>query len=164
MKLESKVAMPSVFQRARRSVPIAAIALATAGPGGQLTPRIWQADVRVQTLAFTEAKRGAPLSARVVITVESSNEARAVRVEIMLPIGVGVLQMPPGCRPSPSPVTSLNARVTCELGDIPVRGFRDLLITTTARAAAGPLRIAVFALSDTPDPLPANNFAEKVLP
>jgi len=156
--------MLSLFHRARRSIPIAAIVFPTAPSSGQLIPRVWQSDVRVQTLEIAERGRGASLNARVVVSVESGTEARAVRVEVMLPIGVGVVEMPTACRPSPSPVTNLNARVTCELGDIPGRGFRDLIITTTARAAPGPLRIAVFAASDTPDPLPANNFAERVLP
>ncbi|MEP6832132.1 MAG: hypothetical protein ABJB74_02010 [Gemmatimonas sp.] len=125
-------------------------------------PLVWQADVRVQTLTVTEAKPGGSLSVRIVVATESA--ARAVRIEIMLPIGVGVQQVPTACRPSPSPVNTLNARVSCELGDLPVRSSRDILITTTARMAEVPVRVAVFALSDTPDPLPANNFAVKTLP
>jgi hypothetical protein len=135
-----------------------------AAPPRGAAPRAWQADVRVRTLEVTEIKRGGPLIVHAVIATESDDEARAVRVEIMLPIGVGVLRVPPGCRPSPSPVSALNARVTCELGDVPVRGSRDVSITTTARVASVPLRIAVFVASDTPDPQPANNFAEKALP
>jgi len=138
--------------------------LLTSALGWQPGPRIWQADVRVRTLEITEPKRGGPLNVRIVITTESDDEARAVRVEIMLPIGVGVVLVPAGCRASPSPVTALNARVTCELGDLPARALRDLSITTTARVAPAPLRVAVFAASDTPDPQPANNFAEKSLP
>jgi hypothetical protein len=138
--------------------------VASAPPSARSRQRAWQADVRVQTLEISEARRGGPLTAHVIVATESDDEARAVRVEILLPIGVGLLRMTSGCRPSPSPVATLNARVTCELGDIPVRGLRDISITTTARLAAGPLRVAVFVVSDTPDPLPSNNFAEKVLP
>jgi Domain of unknown function DUF11 len=144
--------------------------LITALDRRQPAPRVWKADVRVQALELSEAKLGAggvkggPLSVHIVVTTESDDVARAVRVEVMLPIGVGVLRVPSGCRPSPSPVTALNARVTCELGDLPVRALRELLITTTARVSNAPLHVAVFALSDTPDPFPANNFADKALP
>jgi hypothetical protein len=132
--------------------------------GRQPAPRIWQSDVRVRALEMSETKRGGPLSVHIVVATESDEAARAVRVEIMLPIGVGVGRIPDGCRPSPSPVNTLNARVTCDLGDLPARSVRDLWLSTTARVAAGPLRVAVFALSDTPDPFPANNFADKSLP
>jgi len=148
----------------RLPVVVVSMMVMTPHGGWQRPPRAWQADVLIQALEITEPKRGGPLGTHVVVAVQSDDEARAVRIEILLPIGVGVLRMPTGCHPSPSPVTSLNARVTCDLGDIPVRGSRDVSITTTGRAATGPLRVAVFAVSDTPDPLPANNFAEKVLP
>jgi hypothetical protein len=142
------------------------IASALVGMAGspQPAPRIWQSDVRVRALEISETKRGGPLEVHIVVATESDDAARAVRVEIMLPIGVGVVRVPDGCRPSPSPVTTLNARVTCELGDLPARSLRELWLSTSARAAAGPLRVAVFALSDTPDPFPANNFADKALP
>lgn len=130
----------------------------------QPVPRVWQSDVRVRALEISETKRGGPLSVHILVATDSDEGARAVRVEIMLPIGVGVVRIPDGCRPSPSPVSTLNARVSCDLGDVPGRSLRDLWLATTARVAAGPLHVAVVALSDTPDPLPANNFAEKALP
>jgi hypothetical protein len=130
----------------------------------QAPPRVWQSDVRVRALEISETKRGGPLSVHILVSTESDESARAVRVEIMLPIGVGIVRIPEGCRPSPSPVSTLNARVTCDLGDLPGRALRDLWLSTTARVAAGALHVAVVALSDTPDPLPANNFAEKALP
>lgn len=125
---------------------------------------VWQADVRVQSLDVTMIKRGGPLSARVVVASDNDDEARAVRLDILLPIGVGVLRLAPGCRPSPSAIATLNARVICELGDLPVRGLREVTITTTGEGATRAMRFAVFVMSDTPDPVPANNYAERTLP
>jgi hypothetical protein len=45
-----------------------------------------------------------------------------------------------------------------------VRGLRDFFIATTAPVSGGRSRFAAFAFSDTPDPVPSNNFAERVLP
>ena len=156
---------------ARISALLVSTLLVTAPGRQQPAPRVWKADVRVQALELSETKLGTggtkgggPLSMHIVVATESDNVARAVRVEIMLPIGVGVLRVPSGCRPSPSPVAALNARVTCELGDLPVRALREIQITTTARVSGAPLHVAVFALSDTPDPVPANNFADRALP
>jgi hypothetical protein len=47
---------------------------------------------------------------------------------------------------------------------MPVRGLRDFVIATTASASGGRLRFAAFAFSDTPDPVPSNNFVERVVP
>jgi hypothetical protein len=124
-------------------------------------PRVWQSDLQIQSLEAAEVRSGGSLNARIVITAEGSDPARAVRVEIMLPIGVGVLRLADGCKPSASPVTGLNARVTCDVGDVQPRGTREITISTTSRASTIPLRFAAFAYSDTPDPSPANNFAEK---
>jgi hypothetical protein len=125
--------------------------------------RVWQSDVSVQALDVARVKPGGPVTARVTIAADS-DVARAVRVEIILPIGVAVLRLPGVCRTSPSPVATLSARVTCSLGDMPVRGLYDFTIATTASASGGRLRFAAFAFSDTPDPTPSNNFAERVLP
>jgi len=165
----SKRLIHSDYRNERRMVTrispvVFATILLTPARVGPPPQRVWQADVLVQALEITEPKRGGPLGAHVVVAIQSNDEARAVHLEVLLPIGVGVLRMPAECHLSRSPVTSLNARVTCDLGDMPGRGSRDVSITTTGRVANGPLRVAVFAVSDTPDPLPANNFAEKVLP
>ena len=63
--------------------------------------------------------------------------ALAARVEILLPVGVGLVELSPGCIAGPSPpgVSALRGRVVCRLGDL-----------------------------DTPDPRPGNNFAERALP
>lgn len=138
-----------------------AITVAVGASASRYDPHAWQSDLQVQSLEATEVRSGGSLNARVVISAEGSDPARAVKLEIMLPIGVGVLRLAQGCAPSASPVTGLNARVTCEIGDVQPRGTREIVISTTSRAATTPLRFAAFAYSDTPDPSPANNFAEK---
>ncbi|MDQ6886129.1 MAG: hypothetical protein M3068_02430 [Gemmatimonadota bacterium] len=137
--------------------------LLTAGPA-QPAQKVWQADVRVQSLDVTALKgKGGPLSARIVVTSDNDEEARGTRLEILLPIGVGVLHLPAGCRPSPSAIAGLIARVSCDLGDIPVRGLREVSITTTGGAVIHG-RFAAFVTSDTPDPQPSNNYAERPIP
>jgi hypothetical protein len=139
-----------------------AVVLAAAGEVRGPTQHVWQADVSVRELALTLAERGPTVTARVVVAADS-DDARAVRLEVMLPVGVAVVRMPNVCHTSPSPVTSLSARVTCALGDLPVRESRGVSITTTDMPGArGRLRFAAFAFSDTPDPAPANNFVERV--
>ena len=126
-------------------------------------PRVWQSDVSVRLLEVSEAQPEGTVTARVVVAADS-DDARAVRLEIMLPVGVGVLQTPNGCRASPGPVTSLSARVSCTLGNMRVGDVRALSITTTGISGGGrPLRFAAFALSDTPDPVVRNNFVERAL-
>jgi hypothetical protein len=126
--------------------------------------RVWQADVSIRALELTMPQGGTSITARVVVAADSG-DARDVRLEVMLPVGVGVVTVPRECRPSRSPVMLLNARVTCALGDLRVREIRDLSIVTTGRPGSRePLSFAVFALSDTPDPQPSNNFAERSVP
>ena len=130
----------------------------------RVEPRVWQADVSVQTLEVTALKPGGPITTRVVVAT-GNDEAREVRIEMLLPVGVAILRIPGGCHASPSPVASLDARISCGLGDMPVRALRELSITTSGAARPGArLHFAVFAYSDTPDPIPANNFAERVSP
>ena len=167
--------MSPLSWRVRSLVGVVALAaVAFAARPGRLLPasarpaptgqRVWQTDLRIQTFEVTALKRGGPLSARVVIVSDNDEAARAVRLEILLPIGAGVLRLSPGCRASASSVASLNARVTCELGDFPVRGFREVQISTTAAAPASRARFAAFVESDTPDPEPSNNYAERAVP
>lgn len=137
-------------------------AIAISGASGSTRdPRVWQADVKIESLDAGELRSGGPVNARIVIAVDGGESARAVRVEILLPIGVGVLRIPDACRPSPSPVTGLNGRVTCDVGEIPGRSTREILLSTSARVSPQPIRFAAFVYSDTPDPAPSNNFAEK---
>jgi hypothetical protein len=143
---------------------IAIAVLAATSRGDAASQHAWQSDVSVRSLELTMPKVGTAITARVVVATDSG-DARGVRVEIMLPVGVGVVTVPDGCRPSPSPVMSLSARVTCVLGDLRVREIRELSIVTTARPGSRePLLFAAFAFGDTPDPQPSNNFAERRVP
>lgn len=142
-----------------------ALAVAVALGGSSHAPRaqaVWQADVRVKSLSV--AAQGGQLSARAVIYSDNDDDARATRVEFLLPVGVGVLRVPASCRTSASAIAGLHARVTCDLGDVEVRGTRELQIVTTAVTGGSTARFAVFVTSDTPDPAPANNYAERAVP
>ncbi|MGQ0539119.1 MAG: hypothetical protein ACT4R6_09260 [Gemmatimonadaceae bacterium] len=142
----------------------AAVLVTALGAGSRAVSAqaVWQADIQVRSLDVSA--RGGQLSARAVIYSDNDDDARAARVEFLLPVGVGVLRLPAGCKASKSAVAGLHARVTCELGDVEVRGLRELLIVTT-RVTGGPkVRFAVFVTSDTPDPSPTNNYAERAVP
>lgn len=145
-----------------RSLAIAAI-LSLAGPVAR-AQSVWQADVYVAGLDVSEID--GKLVARAVIASDGRGEARAVHVEILLPIGVGVSRTGVGCSASVSPpgVSDLRARVMCDLGTLPVRSSREVFVITTLPPAGVPKTFGVFALSDTPDPRPGNNYAEKTLP
>jgi len=133
-------------------------------PAFSQSPRlVWQADLQIKTLTVAEAKGG--LIARVVVTSEFG-EAMAAKVEVMLPVGVGIMQMGAGCAAGPSApgVPSLRARVICTIGNLRPNDRREFSITTTSPPAGTARRFGVIATSDTPDPKPGNNFAEKVIP
>lgn len=125
---------------------------------------VWQADIQIRTLEITRNK--GTINARVVVYTENDDEAQNARLLILLPIGVGLERLAPMCSatPGPSMVPSLRATVTCELGVIPDRGFREVVLSTTAPATALPKRFGVFTWSSTPDPVPGNNYAERVIP
>jgi hypothetical protein len=126
--------------------------------------RIWQADVLIQALDISQLDQS--LVARVIVAADNHDDARAVHVEFLLPLGVGVTRTAMGCSASMSPpgVSDLRARVMCDVGNLPVRGSRELFVITTLPPAGTPKTFGVFASSDTPDPRPGNNFAEKTLP
>ena len=146
-----------------------------AAPGrGASRQAVWQADVRIQLLEVT-ALRGSTsaskpgqaarqLSARVVVASDNDDEARGVRLDVLLPVGAGVVRLPGECRESPRAVATLTGRVTCDLGVIPVRGLREVTISTTATVSPNGARFAALVSSDTPDPVPGNNFAERGVP
>ncbi len=133
---------------------------------------VWQADIRVQSMEVLSARgvpaagdgRGGQLSTRIVVTSDNDDDARASRLEILLPVGVTVLRMPSDCKASPGAVAGLTARVTCELGDLPVRGLREVTIVTSGAPSNRQARFGAFVTSDTPDPIPSNNYAERALP
>src|SRR5262245_54844188 len=125
--------------------------------------RLWQADLQIKSLAIS-AENG-NLTARVVVATEVG-EALAARVEVLLPVGVGIVTVGPGCvaGPTRTGISELRARVECNLGNMPARSSRDLFVVTTTPPSGVSRGFAVVAMSDTPDPKPANNFIERVIP
>lgn len=134
------------------------------GAHGTGSQHVWQADIQIRTLEITRNK--GTINARVVVYTENDDDAQNARLLILLPIGVGLEKLAPACTATagPSMVPSLRATVTCELGVIPDRGFREVVLSTTAPATAVPKRFGVFTYSSTPDPVPGNNYAERTIP
>ena len=126
--------------------------------------RLWQADVLIRSLEVTELNGN--LLARIVVLSAGEDEARAARVEVLMPVGVGIVRMGVGCSASAAPagVSALRASVTCELGTVAALGSREVFVLTTIPPQGVLKTFGVFAMSDTPDPKPGNNYAEKTLP
>lgn len=124
---------------------------------------VWQADLQIKTLTVSESNGN--LTARVVV-ISEFGEAMSARVEVMLPVGVGIVEMGQGCAAGPSApgVPSLRARVICTIGNLRARDSREFSVTTTTPPNGMARRFGVMATSDTPDPRPGNNFAERVIP
>ena len=131
----------------------------------QATPQyaLWQADLQVRSLTITEAKGN--LMARVVVAAEGG-EALGARLELLLPVGVGIVTLGPGCVAGPdvTGIRELRARVECTLGNLPARSNRELFVITTMPPVGVARGFGVVAMSETPDPKPGNNFAERVIP
>ncbi|MBC7790777.1 MAG: hypothetical protein H7Z74_12585 [Anaerolineae bacterium] len=144
-------------------VGVALTAASAAGAHQAIAQQVWQADVRVQAFDVTAARTAGPVSVRVAITSDRDDDARAVRLEILLPVGVGILRLAEECRASPSVVSALTARVSCLLGDVPVGGLREVRLLTTGVATGMQNRFTVFVTSDTPDPDASNNYAERAV-
>ena len=121
-----------------------------------------QADIRVQSLELVR-NPDRNVTARVVVTSDNNSVARAARLELFLPVGVVVTQLGVGCHAVSVAGPSATARVSCDLGDLPVRGVKSVALTTTTVPGGMPHRIAVFVESDTPDPIPTNNYSERIL-
>lgn len=124
---------------------------------------LWQADLQIRSLTVSESKGN--LTARVVIAADVG-EALAARVEVLLPVGVGIVTLGSGCvaGPNVTGISALRARVECTLGNMPPRTTRELYVITTTPPNGVARGFAVLVMSDTPDPRPANNFAERVIP
>jgi hypothetical protein len=139
------------------------LALALAPQSGRAQQLVWQSDLQVKALTVSES--GGHLVATVSL-VAGLGEATAARVEVLLPVGVGILHLGPGCAPGPSPpgVPSLRARVICSAGNLRPGDLRAFTVTTTMPPGGMERRFGVMAMSDTPDPRPGNNFAERVIP
>ena len=125
--------------------------------------QVWQADVQIRTLEVTRTKSA--MTARVVVYTEKDDEARNSHLIVLLPLGVGIDKLGPGCSAAagPSMVPSLRAAVECDLGSIPDRGIREAVVTTTIPPDIIPKRFGVFVYSNTPDPAPGNNYAERTI-
>jgi hypothetical protein len=138
---------------------VALAGLATTGSSQSL----WQADLQVHDLTVSQAQGS--LTARIVVRSELG-EAMATRLEVLLPVGVGLVTMSPGCRAGahPSGISALQGRVICDLGNLAPRTSREVQVVTTEPPRGVMGSFGVVALSDTPDPRPGNNFAEKAIP
>jgi hypothetical protein len=136
--------------------------LASLGFGLRQHP-LWQADLQIRSLTVSEDKGN--LTARVIVAAEFG-EALTARLEILLPVGVGIVSLGPSCAPGPNVtgISALRARVECTLGNMPARSSRELYVVTTTPPLGVVRGFAVVAMSDTPDPKPANNFAERIIP
>jgi hypothetical protein len=124
---------------------------------------LWQADISVRSLKVTEAKGN--LTVRGIVAVESG-EVLSARVDVFLPVGVGLVTMSAGCVPGPNRtgISELRARVECSLGNMSSGSNREFYVVTTAPPNGVARGFAVVVMSDTPDPKPANNFLERVIP
>ena len=136
--------------------------LAVLNPGARQRT-LWQADLQIRSLIVSEEKGN--LTARVVVAAEDG-EALGARVDVLLPVGVGIVTLASGCvaGPNVTGISALRARVECTLGNMPARSVREFFVVTTTPPTGVARGFAVVAMSDTPDPKPANNFAERVIP
>src|SRR5688572_16915325 len=148
----------------RQFLRVLPAALVITGAHGFGSQQVWQADIQIRTLEVTRNK--ATINARVVVYTENDDDAQNARLLILLPIGVGLEKLAPACTatPGPSMVPSLRAAVTCDLGVIPDRGFREVVLSTTVPVTAPPKRLGVFTYSSMPAPVPGNNYAERTIP
>ena len=124
---------------------------------------LWQSDLQIRSLTVSEEKGN--LMARVVVAAEMG-EALGARVDVLLPVGVGIVAMGEGCHAGPSltGISELRARVECSLGNMAARTNRSLFVVTTLPPAGVARGFGAVAMSDTPDPKPGNNFAERAIP
>jgi len=136
--------------------------LAVLNPGARQRT-LWQADLQIRSLIVSEEKGN--LTARVVVAAEDG-EALGARVDVLLPVGVGIVTLGPGCvaGPNVTGISALRARVECRLGNMPARTSRELYVVTTSPPVGMVRGFAVVAMSETPDPRPGNNFVERAIP
>jgi len=131
--------------------------------GSRQRPLLWQADLQVRSLTVSEDRGN--LSARVVVATEVG-EALGARVEVLLPVGVGIVSLGAGCvaGPSRTGIRELRARVECNLGDMQAGTNKEVFVVTTMPPAGIARGFGVVVMSETPDPKPGNNFLERVIP
>lgn len=125
--------------------------------------QVWQADVQIRTLEVTKSK--STMTARIVVYNERDDDARDARLVVLLPLGVGIDRLTPGCAATagPSMVPSLRAAVECDLGSIQNRSIKEVVVMTTLPPDVLAKRFGVFVYSSTPDPIPGNNYAERTI-
>ena len=125
--------------------------------------QVWQADVQVRTLEVTRSR--STVTVRIVVYSEKDDDARDARLIVLLPPGVGIDRLGAGCSATagPSMLRSLRATVECELGSISNHGMKEAVIATTIPPDVIPKRFGVFVYSNTPDPAPGNNYAERTI-
>ncbi|MGE0552227.1 MAG: hypothetical protein AB7R55_02230 [Gemmatimonadales bacterium] len=136
------------------------VGLCAWAPGPVTAQRTWQADLRIQSIEIVPVGQGS-LSLRVQVTSGEQATAQESRLEILVPVGVEVVRVSAGCRAGTLALPAAAGRVTCDLGDVPVRGLREVTLTTSRPPAGSRARVAAFVMSSTPDPIPTNNFAER---
>jgi hypothetical protein len=154
---------------------------------------VWQADVKIQSLAVTAARTplktprpviqprvvapapGATLpqplpsdalEINVVVHSDNDDDARNAKLLVFLPPESRAISMPPSCVAPPPPgvgAPSNNAYVTCTLGDMGVNATQAVRLTIARPPAHVIPRVGVYAYSDSPDPNTGNNHAETVL-
>ena len=136
--------------------------LAALNPGARQRT-LWQADLQIRSLTVSEDKGN--LTARVVVAAEFGG-ALAARVEMLLPVGVGIVTLGPGCvaGPNMTGIRELRGRVECTLGNLPAGSNRALFVVTTVPPSGVVRGFGAVAMSETPDPKPGNNFAERAIP
>ena len=125
--------------------------------------QVWQADVQIRTLEVTKSRSS--MTARIVIYNERDDDARNARLVVLLPLGVGIDRLASGCAATagPSMVPALRAAVECDLGSIPNRSIKEVVVATTVPPDVLAKRFGVFVYSSTPDPIPGNNYAERTI-
>lgn len=135
----------------------------SSAPSDDPQGQVWQADVQIRTLEVTRTR--STMTARIVVYSEKDDEARDSHLIVLLPLGVGVDKLAPGCSANAGPamIPSLRAAVECDLGSIPDRGIKEVVISTTLPPEVIPKRFGVFVYSNTPDPNPGNNYAERTI-
>jgi len=147
-----------------RAVPVFLAILALAPPAALHAQALYQTDLRISAMDVTAS--GTTITAKATVIAGAPGEARGVQLEFLLPAGVGLLEAAAGCAAGPSPpgVSSLRARVVCQLGTLAEGGKREVFVTTTSPPSGTAKTYAAFARSDTPDTKPGNNYAERTLP
>jgi len=149
--------------RTLASLSLLSLMARSSNTSGNGQGQVWQADVQIRTLEVTRSR--STLTARIVVYSEKDDDARDAHLVVLLPPGVGIDRLGAGCTATagPSMLPSLRATVECELGSISNHGIKEAVIITTIPPDVMPKRFGVFVYSNTPDPAPGNNYAERTI-